>query len=93
MASLTLKNIPDPLLDRLRERAASDRRSLTQEIFYLLEEALAGRAPELAALEEEARSQAAAWSELAGRWRSDVDTDEEIEAILASRSRGRDVEL
>jgi len=42
MASFTLKNIPDPLLERLRERAESDRRSLTQEILFLLEEALRG---------------------------------------------------
>ena len=28
MASFTLKDIPDPLLERLRERAESDRRSL-----------------------------------------------------------------
>lgn len=92
MASLTLKNIPDPLLDRLRERAASDRRSLTQEILFLLEEALA-RPARAAALEQEARAQARAWSRLAGRWRSDLDPAEEIEEILASRTRGRDVEL
>lgn len=45
------------------------------------------------ALEDEARAQAAAWSELAGRWRSDLDTTEEIDAILVSRSQGRDIEL
>lgn len=43
--------------------------------------------------EEEARAQAAAWLELAGRWRSDLATTEEIGAILRSRSQGRDFEL
>lgn len=92
MASLTLKNIPEPLLEQLRERAASDRRSLTQEVLFLLEGALA-RPARSAASEEEVLSQAQVWSRLAGRWRSDLETAEEIEAILESRTGGRDVEL
>ena len=39
MASLTLKNIPDELLQRLRSRAERERRSLTGEILHLLETA------------------------------------------------------
>ena len=42
MASLTIKNIPDDLLERLRAKAASDRRSLTKEVVHLLETVLAG---------------------------------------------------
>lgn len=92
MASLTLKNIPEPVLERLRERAALDRRSLTQEILFLLEEALA-RPARGATLEEAARTQAGAWSALAGRWRSDRAPAEEVGEILAGRTRGRDVDL
>ena len=40
MASLTLKNIPDELLQRLRARAERERRSLTGEILHLLETAV-----------------------------------------------------
>src|SRR3990170_3584107 len=36
MASLTLKNLPDDLLDALRDAAKNHRRSLTQETIYLL---------------------------------------------------------
>ena len=92
MASLTLKNIPDPLLERLRERAESDRRSLTQELLFLLEEALQG-AGGRARAETEAQAQADAWARLAGRWRSDRDKDAEIDEILGSRTRGREVKL
>lgn len=92
MTSLTLKNLPDPLLERLRRRAESDRRSLTQEILYLLETAL-DRAPGAGGHDEEARAQVEAWSNLAGRWRSDLEPAEEIEQILASRTRGRKIEL
>lgn len=92
MASLTLKNIPDPLLERLRERAESDRRSLTQEILFLLEEALRGAGGRSRA-DTEAEAQADAWARLAGKWPSDRDKDEEIEEILGSRTRGREVDL
>lgn len=92
MASFTLKNIPDPLLERLRERAESDRRSLTQEILYLLEEALRG-AGGRARADTEAQAQADAWARLAGKWPSDRDKDEEIEEILGSRTRGRELKL
>lgn len=92
MASLTLKNLPDPLLGRLRQRAELDRRSLTQEILYLLEAGL-DRTPVEAGFAEEARAQVEAWSSLAGRWCSDLETDQEIEQILSSRTRGRKTEL
>jgi hypothetical protein len=92
MASFTLKDIPDPLLERLRERAESDRRSLTQEILFLLEEALRG-AGGRARADTEAQAQADAWARLAGKWPSDRDKDEEIEEILGSRTRGRELKL
>ena len=41
MPSLTIKDIPDPLLTRLRQRAATDRRSLNREVLHLLDRALA----------------------------------------------------
>lgn len=40
MASLTLKNIPTSLLQRLKEAAARNRRSLNSEVLYQLEQAL-----------------------------------------------------
>lgn len=39
MATLTLKGIPDDVLARLKERAASERRSLNQHAIYVLERA------------------------------------------------------
>ena len=44
MASLTLKNIPEDLLERLRHRAERNRRSLLKEALYLLE--LGAQTPE-----------------------------------------------
>ncbi len=37
MANLTVRNIPDDVYERLKQRAAANRRSLNQEIVLLLE--------------------------------------------------------
>jgi plasmid stability protein len=37
MANLTIKNLPDALLGRLRRRAAANRRSLNREVIASLE--------------------------------------------------------
>lgn len=43
MPSLTLKNIPDELMDELREVAEQERRSITQQVLYMLEQVIARR--------------------------------------------------
>lgn len=44
MATLTIKNIPDPVYERLKRRAAQHRRSLNQEVISCLEQST-GSAP------------------------------------------------
>lgn len=92
MASLTLKGIPEELLDELRELAESERRSLTQEAIHLLEESIIERR-ERDAKRQSASRQAQAWRQLAGRWQSSRTVDEDIEDIYDARTAGRDVEL
>jgi plasmid stability protein len=69
MSSLTL-NMPDDLLERLRERARQERRTLNREAILLLEHALAPDAgampPNIAEVERDA--QLVAWERLGGRW-------------------------
>lgn len=96
MASLTLENIPESLLESLRERAEANRRSLTQEVLHLLESALERPASVHEAEARgmlQARNQADAWAALAGRWQSDLEPRVEIDRILSARTRGHDVEL
>ena len=40
MRNTTLKNIPDPVYERLRQRATLNRRSLNQEMLQILAEAV-----------------------------------------------------
>lgn len=89
MPSITLKDVPDDLLARLRAAAARERRSLNQEAIVLIEGALAA----LDTAEERARRQVAAWRALAGGWQSDASFEDEVASLSAARSAGRDVDL
>ena len=42
MATLNVKNLPDPLYRKLQARARRDRRSVAQEVIHLLAQALEG---------------------------------------------------
>ncbi len=90
MASLTLKNIPDDLLDRLRSEAKKEHRSLNKQALLLISTALdaSNDAPDEAALRQVAR-----WRELAGQWQSDLETEEEVADLYAARTTGREVDL
>ncbi len=82
MATLTIPDLPDNLLGRLRDRAVKDRRSLDQELVHLLKWALtqpADTGDEATADEVEAQYQA--WCRL-GVWQSDRPADEEIRATM-----------
>jgi len=91
MASLTLKNLSEQLLEALRDAAERDRRSLTQEIIHLLETAL--RARPRTVVRPDTEAQVAAWRMLAGRWESDLDNSAEATRILEKRTPGREVDL
>ncbi len=49
MTSLTLKGIPELLINRLRARAKQERRSLNQQAIILLEQALEAERPDFRA--------------------------------------------
>jgi plasmid stability protein len=95
MTSVTIKDIPDELMERLRRRAAKDHRSLNKEAIHLLEAALSGLVPTDDAAHRKAavEQQAEAWSRLAGHWESDRTVEEEIGEIYASRTEGRESSL
>lgn len=94
MASLTIKNIPDELLEQLRQKAAADRRSLNQQILRLLERALVvGEMLDQRQLRSEIEAQASKWEALAGKWGTAEPAEQEIARIYATRSKGRKVNV
>lgn len=56
MATLTIKNVPDDLYERLRARAAANRRSMNGEAIVCLEQVLCGPIVDEAALLDRARA-------------------------------------
>lgn len=89
MSSITLKDVPEELLIRLRKAAARDRRSLNQEALVLIEGGLVARET----AEERALRQVEAWRALAGGWVSDREFNDEIADLYAARTSGPDVDL
>lgn len=89
MSSITLKDVPEELLARLRAAARRERRSLNQEALVLIEGGLAAR--ETAA--ERAHRQVEAWRALAGGWVSERAFEDEVADLYAARTAGRDVDL
>jgi len=89
MSSITLKDVPEELLVRLRSAAARERRSLNQEALVLIEGGLAARET----TEERAHRQVEAWKALAGTWVSDRRFDDEVADLYAARTPGRNVDL
>ena len=56
MPSLTIKNVPAELLDRLTEAAARERRSLNSEVIRRLERSVATAAIDVPAMLEKVRA-------------------------------------
>ena len=73
MPSMTVKNLPPRLLQALRAAAESDRRSLNQEIIYLLEAAVRLRTDKRLRRPATVEAQLEAWRALAGKWVPDAE--------------------
>ena len=94
MPSLTLKDIPIPLIERLRTRAAQHQRSLNREAIRRREQALEPSDDPATHLRQECEAQLGAWCALAGRWQgSDRDLDAVVADIYRSSTQGREFAL
>lgn len=96
MPSLTVRDIPDTLLDRLRALSARERRSLNSEILVVMEAGLRKHTAEGAPSRPEPvvrNVQLALWKKLAGKWEDERKTAEIIADIREARTPGREVSL
>ena len=90
MSALTIKDFPDKLLAALRREAQRSRRSVTQEVLRRLEHSVA---PASSGKYGSAPEQAATWSKLSGKWKSNLTVKEEIDQLYRARRRGRKIQL
>ena len=95
MKSITVRNIPDELLDRLRTLSVIEKRSLNNEILVVLEKGLAKESDDKTNFKNHLsmETQIKIWQNLSGQWQDNRSTDEIIRDIIESRSEGRSVDL
>jgi plasmid stability protein len=95
MASLTVRNIPDAILEKLKALSSLDRRSLNNEVLIILER---GTGEEVRERMRNAKrlskvTQLEIWKNLLGTWEDARSAREIIDDIRNHRTIGRDVRL
>ena len=95
MATLTVRNIPSGVMERIRALSVVDRRSVNGEILVLLERGLEGERPEEGrrGIAPDASTQLELWRHLCGRWEDERSGAEIAADIRAHRTSGRAVAL
>jgi len=96
MANLTIRNIPDSVLDRIKTLSALERRSMNNEILVLLEQAVRsyqGSTDQLTQAPFAPEAQIEVWERLVGKWEDERSAEEIIDDIYSNRTPGRSVDL
>jgi plasmid stability protein len=95
MPNITVRNIPDQLLNKLRILSVLEKRSLNSEILMILEKGLAKESKSVINLKKYLSNdtQIKMWENLCGKWKDSRSTAEIISDIIDSRSEGRSVDL
>ena len=94
MASITVRNIPDSILQKIRALSQIERRSINNEIITILEKGLMDQTEYQNAtpiLSKE--SQIDIWNSISGKWEDKRKTKEIVADIYSNRTAGRDISL
>lgn len=92
MANLTLRNIPDEMLAKLRTLSEIERRSLNNEILVILEKGLQAEESNLER-HISSNTQLSLLTDICGKWEDSRSTKKVIEDVYSARSKGRKVNL
>ncbi len=95
MPNITVRNIPDEILNKLRMLSELEKRSLNSEILMIIEKGLAKESKSVINLKRilSNDTQIKLWKNLCGKWKDSRSTVEIINDIIDSRSEGRRVDL
>jgi plasmid stability protein len=87
MANITVRNIPDELLYKLKALSILERRSLNSEILMALEKGLAKESESVKYITDNLSkdTQIKLWQNLGGRWKDNRSTADIISDIIQSR--------
>ena len=95
MASITIRNIPESILAKVRALSKIKKRSMNNELLLLIEKGLIEETERKSDGENllSKESQLAIWEGIIGKWADDRTAHEIHEDIYAHRTAGRNVEL
>ena len=95
MASITVRNIPDEVFERIKTLSMIERRSINNEILVILERGAFNEYEEKMQRRRHLSksTQMEIWKKLLGTWEDARSTREIIEDIYSNRTVGRDVDL
>lgn len=89
--NLTLRDIPEAVVAKIRTTAQKEHRSLNSQILTIIEHGLAETPPQNATARLSSAAQLGLWKQLAGHWIDDRSAEEISREIFASRTSGREV--
>jgi plasmid stability protein len=93
MASITVRNIPEEILEKIRILSETERRSLNSEIVSLLEYGLKGYGKGGMTASASRELQTSIWESLSGAWDDARSAEEIVADIYKARTKGRKVDL
>ena len=96
MPSLTIRDIPNEVMDKIKILSKKERRSINSEILMIIENGLMSHNDQNTSSSSHVISketQLSIWENISGKWEDDRKTEDIINNIYESRSKGRDVEL
>jgi plasmid stability protein len=93
MVNLTIRNIPEELINKLRRLSEQEKRSMNSEVLVLMEKCLADYTPERGVNQISVDAQAELWNKLAGEWEDPRPARTIEEEIRAARTQGRKVDF
>ena len=91
MKSITVRNIPDEIIEAVRLLSIKERRSLNNELIVIMENGLNNIRSSSAALKTDLREDP--WKKFSGKWKDKRSTKEIIDDVYSSRTIGRDIKL
>ena len=95
MANITVRNIPDELLNKIRLLSILEKRSVNSEILMVLGKGLSKESDSVKYVRHQLSNdtQIKLWKNICGRWKDSRSTAEIISDIIGSRSQGRRIDL
>lgn len=91
MTNLTVRNIPQATMEKIRYLSDLERRSINSEILVILDQAVNIKYAKKKIFKKQMskEEQIAIWKDIAGQWEDDRSTEEIIDDIYKNRTLGR----